>query len=341
MDISVKEDILNRLKENKTFRRASLDEYCMRCMICGDSKKDPNKRRLYVKINTNDESPIVYHCHNCGSSGYLTSDVLREFNIYDLSLNSRLTAFNKEASGKVRKNYSILDKKLRVKVPKVRYSSRAEDKKRYIETRLGVDLTFEELVNMKCIFSLRDFVETNKIEELTIGMTRANMINDDYVGFLSINNEYINFRDITDSHKLRYDKYTIIRDLPDTVKMCAIPTSVQMLTTEPIIINIAEGVFDILGLYYNVMNKKTDNMIYVAVCGSGYMNVIKYFIKMGFIGNNITINIFSDSDKDPYFYKKVIAYSKQWVGKINLIYNILEKDYGVPRDKIKLRYQNL
>lgn len=338
MDISVKEEILSRLMDIRGFQRSSLGQYHMRCLICGDSKKDPHKKRLYFRINTTDESPILYCCHNCGSSGILTSDVLRTLNIRDISLAGKLTKFNKESIGRIKAKYGLKDKKLDVKVPVARYTTQYLNKKKYIEDRLGVDMTFDELVALKCIFSLHDFANVNKIDRLTVDRNRAIRLERDYVGFLTMNNEYINFRDTTNSNKLRYDKYTIIPELIDTVKMCAIPTSVEVLTTESITINIAEGVFDMLGIYYNVEDKKTKNTIYVAVCGSGYMNVVKHFIKLGFIGSNITINIYSDSDKDPYFHKKVIEYARQWVGKVNLIYNNLASDCGVPKEKIQLRY---
>lgn len=340
MNIEIKEEILNRLKENKSFKRASLNQYCMRCTICGDSKKDPSKRRLYFKIDTTDDSPIMYHCFNCDSSGILTSDMLRTLNIYDMTLGGKLTRFNKESAAKAYKRYNIKDKKLNVKVPIPKYTKRNMLKKAYIEKRLGITLTFAELFKLKTVFSLNDFLVTNKIDTLTVGADRVGRINDEYVGFLTMNNEFINFRDITNGNKMRYDKYTILPDPIDPIKMYTIPTSLSVLTSDEITINFAEGVFDILGIYYNIMDKSTKNMIYVAVCGSGYMNAIKHFIQLGFIGKNITINIFSDSDRDPYFYKKVIEHIKPWVGKVNLIYNTIEKDYGVPKDKISLRYAN-
>ena len=40
-----------------------------RCPICGDSKKNPNKRRGYIFTSPNADS-LIYKCHNCG---YTTS----------------------------------------------------------------------------------------------------------------------------------------------------------------------------------------------------------------------------------------------------------------------------
>lgn len=341
MDIEVKEEVLSRLKEIRSFHNASLDQYAMRCPLCGDSKKDPSKTRFYIKLNTHDESPILYHCFNCESSGVLTPDILRSMSISDLGLNSRLLSFNKESKKAIIRRLGIKNEKLRIKVPEVKCTKRNMLKKKYIEDRIGVELTFKELLQLKCIFSLKDFGEVNSIDKFTVSADRAQRLNDDYVGFLTMNNEYINFRDITNSNKLRYDKYTIVPGLIDTVKMYSIPNAVDVLTTESIVINIAEGVFDVLGIYYNIQNRNIANNIYTAVCGSGYMNVVRHYIRMGFIGDNITINIFSDSDKEPYFYKHVISYAKQWVGHVNLIYNMKSKDYGVPKDDILLNIKKV
>ena len=107
------------------------------------------------------------------------------------------------------------------------------------------------------------------------------------------------------------------------------------LTDENIHINIAEGSFDILGVYFHVKNMNRENNIYIAVNDSGYMSVLKYFLGLGLVGKNIIINIFSDKDKEPWFYKKLISELKSFVGKINLYYNELSKDFGVPKNQIK------
>lgn len=336
MDVSVKEEILDRLKSIRSFRSTSLHQYCMRCPLCGDSQKDPNKARFYLKINLNDDSHIVYYCHNCGETGILKPETLRSMNIHDMGLNNRLLNYNKTASKQIRRQYGVKKKKLKINIPIPENTERNLIKKQYIEDRLGVKLSFEDTCEFKTIYSLVQFAKVNNIEQLTVQKNRAIRLNNDYVGFLTANNEFINYRDITNKNKLRYDKYTIVPDLPDTVKFYSIPTRIDISNTEDIYINIAEGVFDILGVFFHVRKKCVENNVYVAVCGSGYMSVIKYFISHGFIGSNIHINIYSDSDKDPWFYNKINTEIKPWVGSINIYYNAIGKDFGVPKDHIKL-----
>ena len=69
--------------------------------------------------------------------------------------------------------------------------------------------------------------------------------------------------------------------------------------------------------------------------------MIERLIGMGFVGDNIIINIYSDKDYtfDTSFqsYKRVLKRYKCLVKEINVYYNLLSKDCGVPKDKIKLQ----
>lgn len=313
------------------------DQIRMRCQFCGDSKRDPNKRRLYILLNTNDDTmPILYNCFNCGASGVLTPQVLRTFNIHDLALSSTLTAYNKQTIGKFNKQMGIKDNYLQLVVPTPDDSEITNKKRKYIEERLGIRLTIDELVQLKTVFGLKQFLEANGIDIITMDEKRVINLNRNYVGFLTAKNEFINFRDITGKENFRYVKYPIYPQLDNTRKFYTIPASVDILSSEPININLAEGVFDILGVYFHIMHRNTSNQIYAAVCGSAYVSVVKYFLQLGIIGSNVTINIFSDSDKTPYFYTKVKTELEPWVKTINLYYNSLSKDFGVPKDNINL-----
>jgi len=316
--------------------RINYNQIALRCQFCGDSKKDPRKTRFYVQTNVTNDKPILYNCFNCGESGILTPSVLRTFDINDLSLNSSLITFNKNIQKKFNKIYNIKDNKFNYKVPIGRDGTSDVIKKKYIEDRLGLSFTFEELQKLKVIFSLEQLLAINEIDKVTVNSSRANSLNDDYVGFLSVRNEFIIFRDITNNNKLRYDKYSIMPSIDNTRKFYTIPNKIDILTNEPIYINLAEGTFDILGVFYHIKNKQLHNQIYTAVCGSAYTSVIKYFISTGLVGDNIIINIFSDNDKDEYWYSKMVKEISPFVNSINIYYNTKSKDYGVHKDKIDL-----
>lgn len=335
MDASVKEEVLDALRGIRSFRQISFDMYAMRCQLCGDSRKDPNKARFYVKINLKDDSPILYMCHNCQASGILTPEVLRSFDVHDYSLNSRLLKYNKESTKKI-KRLSGRGSRVSVKVPKFKNTKRYVLKKQYVESRLGISIPPEDMVRLKAIFSLEDFLNLNHIEEVSTKPKMAQTLHDSYVGFLTTNNEFINFRDITNKNKLRYFKYVVFQDKFDSLKFYTIPNKINLMTTSKITINIAEGIFDILGIYYHITHQNNTDNIYVAVCGCAYLSVIKYYIELGLCGSNIVVNIYSDADKDPYFYKSVIREISAWVGEVHLFYNTLGKDYGVRAEEISI-----
>lgn len=316
---------------------ANPDEIQLRCQFCGDSKKDLTKRRLYIKMNMgNDDLPILYNCFNCGASGVLTPSILRTLKIHDLQLNSSLVSYNNRTINSFNKKMGIVDNNISFIIPRPLNTPSNIKKKKYIEERLGISISAQELVELKTIFSFEQFLKENNIDSLTVKNSRAIELNNDYVGFLTAKNEFINFRDITNKYKLRYDKYSIYRNLDNTRKFYTIPTCIDLLSNEPININLAEGVFDIFGVYFHIFNKNKTNNVYAAICGSAYVNVIKYFIQLGIMGDNVTINIFSDSDHPPYFYKGLKKELSMWVKEINLYYNELSKDFGVPKDQIQL-----
>jgi len=331
-----KKEVETKLLSLPHSHRISKNQIALRCKFCGDSKKDPRKTRFYVLLNLDSESPIVYNCFNCGEAGILTPSVLRTFEINDLQLNSSLITFNKQSISSINKKLNRKDNSYNFSVPIPRNTNLNILKKKYIDDRLGLKLSIKQLVDLKVVFSLEEFLIHNKIDEVNAKKQRANRLNDDYVGFLSARNEYIIYRDITGKNKLRYDKYTIVENIENNRKFYVIPTSIDVMNNEPIYINLAEGVFDILGVYFHINNQNAKNNVYVAICDSSYANAIKYFLCHGLIGENVVINIFSDSDHDLYFYKNMMAELSPWVNKINIYYNSIGKDYGVPKDQISL-----
>lgn len=324
----------NELLRVQSAKVTGPDQITMRCQICGDSIKDLSHGHFNIKINLNADEPVLFHCFRCDNGGVFTPSMLRSFKINDLSLNSGLISYNKQTMSLVNKSLGIVNNDFAFDIPIPKDDAKTALKKAYIEGRLGCKFTIEELIDLKVVFNLGEFLKLNGIEKLTVHKDKAIRLHNDYVGFLTAKNEFINFRDITGNNK-RYDKYNVFNSLDNTRKFYNLPNEIDLLSTNDLVINIAEGVFDILGLYYHVYEQEKRNMIYTAVCGAGYISVLKYFIQMGVFGN-VIINIYSDSDRLPWFYKTIKEELGIWVSQINLYYNQLGKDYGVEKDKIKI-----
>jgi hypothetical protein len=330
MKLAIREYLL----KTENARQVNDKEITVRCVFCGDSKKSRKTTHLYIKINLNENEPIVFNCFKCGVCGIFTPQILREFNMRSLELSSELLSYNNEMN-KIIKHTMGKDNKLNFVIPTYKKENDLIYKKKlYVENRLGIKLEYNDLYKLKTIFSLNHFLAINKIDTMTINANQCNIINNTYIGFLSIRNEFINFRN-TISDEYRYVKYSIYTNLDDTRKFYTIPNKIDLLSNKKIIINIAEGVFDIFGIYFNILNKEDDNMIYAAVCGSGYNTVIKYFIEKGIFGY-VDLHIYSDKDKDPSFYKSMLKDKKYWLNDIQLFYNNKEKDFGVSKDKIQI-----
>lgn len=313
-----------------------------RCPFCGDSKKDRKKGHFYVKLDTrNEDEPILYICHRCNESGILNPSVMRTLELNDLEVNGALISYNNKALKNSNKRLGITDNFYNFKVPMPNLENPLSYKKRdYINNRLGLNLSFEELVNLKTVFSLGQFLRVNEIERYTLKQERMTLLHTNYVGFLSTRNEFINFRNLYKDKNLRYDKYSILGGIDQSRKFYTIPNKIDLLTTKTINLNLAEGTFDIFGVYHHIMDREKENMIYASVNGSSYLSVIKYFIGMGVIGN-VNINIFSDSGLDHNFYRYNLKSIAPWVNDVNVFHNTHydengKADYGVPANKIKL-----
>ena len=84
------------------------------------------------------------------------------------------------------------------------------------------------------------------------------------------------------------------------------------------------------------MDRYDYNMVYAAINGSGYLNVIKYILEQGLLCD-VNVNIFSDADRPPDYYRKMITTIAPFVNDIRLFYNSIGKDYGVKKNEIKLK----
>lgn len=307
----------------------------VRCPSCGDSRKSRDHGHLHIRIDLRNDNPLIYHCFRCDEfKGIFNSSILRELDLYDNNLSSSLIQYNNSSIRKIKKSLRLKNNKLDIKNPNVKDTKLAEDKRKYLNERLGVDLSFQEWTELKVVFNLIELLMENNLKEFTSAKETIMSLHANYVGFLTTANEFVNCRCIYPEGQ-RYYKYTLKEIIGDTKKMYIIPTEVDLLSTEKITINIAEGVFDILGIYLNLSDNH-ERQIYSAVCGCGFQTVVTYFIQSGLFGDNVRVNLFSDKDKDKLFYNKLVEQISPFVGEIYLYYNAKGKDYGVPKEEIEL-----
>jgi hypothetical protein len=134
----------------------------MRCTFCGDSRKHNDSTHLSIKINASDNEPILFNCFLCHMGGILTPSILKEFDIHNLELSSKLISYNTEVVKKINKKIGIVDNNIILKVPKYKVVPlRVLEKKNYIENRLGIEIPIEDLYDLKTVFNISDGVNNS------------------------------------------------------------------------------------------------------------------------------------------------------------------------------------
>lgn len=315
-------------------------QFRTRCILCGDSKKDPNKMRLGIKIDaTNPEEPILYRCFNCNRSGILTNRMLKAITGAQ-QIKTSVDGINRsilKSSGNIKTNRYKNTRVINVKIPGL--YPKDLNKAKYVFGRLGRIIDPKEHEGLKIIWSLYDFLSVNNLKS---NSKMDWLLDRDYVGFLSTNNDFISFRDITDKNKFRWYKYNIFEIFDNSASFYSIPGRLELFTPEDIHIHIAEGPFDILSILYNINdNNRTNNLYISSTDGEFYTPLLHYFEK-GFVGSNIFIDVYKDNVKygeTEYDYGKLKTDLKTYVintKNIHIYYNAHEgeKDFGVPLSKI-------
>ena len=308
-------------------------EILKRCHICGDSR-DPSDAHMYIGLKN---GAIVYNCFKCPAHGVLKYDDLELLGVEDVSFKQDMQSLNKSADKFSSYDYQVKDLFFEYKIPEVNGIKKIV----YIEDRLGIQLSNDDIKNTKIITSLKDFLLLNDINYVTCKPNFAKLLDRDYVGFLNNNNSYILFRDITNSNKISWFKYPITNESKGQRNFYSISSEIDLYTKDKITINLSEGIMDCLSIAHNIYENKLDNSLNIAICGKFYVNVIKYLIGMGFVGNNICMNIYSDNDHtydtSIEYYKKVFKRFSFLFGELNVYYNMLSKDCGVPKNNILLQ----
>lgn len=338
-----KESLIQALRDRGLyFRQVNEVQYQTRCPSCGDKEDNLNTGHLYLRINPSDNSAVVFNCFRCPYHGILTGDDLELLGITDSNLKQSLYSFNKNSAKYDSKNIANTKEVFHnFQIPEIRNMRKLQ----YITDRLKTDIPVEEFQRIRVITSLRDFMLLNGIKKITCSPYVARLLDEHYIGFLTSTGNQILFRDTTGTQKYRWVKYKIFPNYEDVLKdYYAIPVDLDIMSVEPITINMCEGVIDILSIVYN-LGYNESNCLNVSVGGKYYVSMINRLIHMGLVGDNISINIFSDNDGT---YDTSIPYHKKTLGKfkplfksITIHYNRRYKDCGVPKAQISLTSQKL
>lgn len=311
-------------------------EILKRCHICGDSR-DLSDAHMYIGVK---DGVIVYNCFKCNAGGSVDGRFLRDMDCYDPNIIYLCNEQNKNSSGS-NSSYSGGFKTLRTRhmVFPFYNDAFAAKKMGYINNRLGLNLNQSDLANLKIVLNLKQFLNANGITKYTRDPELMDLLDKFFIGFVSMDNTYVILRRLVPEGKLpsyidyRYINYNIFGN-NQGMKHYIIPMMIN--TLRPLNIHIAEGTFDIISIYRNVVTPyNANNDLFAAVCGKTYLSLIKHFIIMyGF--NGFTLHIYPDSDIPDYEMMRIKKEVSLFNIKIFVHRNMYpgEKDYGVSPDKI-------
>lgn len=314
-----------------------------RCPLCGDSN-DPNHAHFYIICDPTTNTNPGYKCFKCDEAGAITPEILVRLGIHNPNLQSGLQTLNKTASKVNRKGYFATDmvQTFDYKVPPV-YKGR---KTKYIEERLGRSLSKEDLEDARVVTSLHRFLDLNGIKEYRFRLPYMEMLERDYVGFLTYGKSHVMLRDITGKHDHAWVIYPISPLSQNNKVFYTMETSIDPLTTEPITVNLGEGVMDILSVRFNLGYDKP-NTLNACVVGKHYEQFLFFLLNLGIVGGNVTINVFADNDMqynkkakgvtDEAYFNRIFKRFRFLYKEINIYWNVKGKDVGVPVDQISLK----
>lgn len=299
MNREIKEIIIAKLQELSVYHcNSDGTEHTVRCPYCGDSKT-PSHAHLGIFIDPNDDNGMVWHCFRCGVGGILTDEVLEDLGVFmDETSTRNLRAYNKKVQ-KLSNKRTILRTE-RFVVPLSNATPLTNTKLQYVNQRLGTEFDYVDAQQNKFILSFLEFMTVNEIPAIpSVKDWVYRVLEQEYVGFLSSNNNCITFRNINpNSHGKRYMKIILNPLNPDDATFYSVPTRLDLLYENDLHVHIAEGTFDILSIKYNLRPNVTlpGEHIFYASCGYSYTSILKHLIRNG-IATNLNVHIYADADK--------------------------------------------
>ena len=325
--------ILDALVDTPLGKRLNEYQVSVKCPICNEGDRERNHSHCYIGP-IEGHPPLVYHCWINDCSGVVTPQFLHDLDIFDMELDTLLNRYNRSnTTNPVSKSKikEIVKRKKNIEIPEIQDMALNEYKLRYMQQRLGVAFSYENLQSLNVVMDLDQFLQHNGLDINPRYKKYRKMLAHDYIGFLSTQRDWLILRDTTNTRELRYVKYSLFNSIDKSEIVFTVPGTRSDVFADDVNLNVCEGTFDALGVFCHVKKYDRTNNIYAACCGSGYVNTIRYFIRLGFIGN-LNVHIYSDSDKRLKFYRDIdiAAKIKPWVKSIHIWYNDKSKDYGVP-----------
>lgn len=299
-----------KLLDTGYFKHQKDSEYICTCPFCG------KRKHCYVVFDLVGNTPLLYNCFRCNSSGIVNKKFLEYFNLEEMIIPKM------KGSRKIEINKTISSKARGANIFNVSDTNIVNLYKAYIEYRIGVTPTDNEMSSFQLL------TDPDSYAREYLNRNNGKSFYEQKIWF-RLDNGNIHGR-----HMYREDIRWMKFDT-DRVKSVGVYSIQKPFDIEANInVCICEGIFDAIGLYY--YNKEHDiggNYIYCACLGKNYEAGINRVISKGIFGESVNIRIYKDSDVS---VRKIhVNPNKAKLFKSISIYeNTKSHDYGVPADMI-------
>lgn len=312
-----------------------------RCFYCADSK-NRNHGHFYISIPQDTSTPSLFYCQKCGARGIVTADKLTNWQVYDSNMAISLTNFNNMVlSLPQNRKYRAINRYM-IRNTQVSDDRVTQAKVKYLNDRLGLNLSIADYQYINIVFNLSDIMKENKLKP-TRDQRIVDQLDTNFLGFLSFDRSVLNLRNvgIVENNKLhpslnkRYVNYNLLDNYDNTIRFYTLPASIDLLNPYPIELHIAEGPMDILSIYYNLRQQNARG-IFSASMGKGYKAILRHFIP--YISSpNVIIHIYPDNDMDRDHILDIHDYVEPFKYPFYIHRNVYEgeKDFGVPINRIQ------
>jgi len=310
------DDFLDYLKDNLGDHiRITSKNIITPCPFC-EYGQEKDHYHLYISL----EAPI-FHCFHGGCEvGGNISKYLRKIAGHDVS-DAFIDKEKVKEYEKLKNVFVEKDEKLKgVKLPPLNPSVFTA-KEFYLQKRLKFSNIDSK--NIKgLIYDIHEFINLNNIPVDESLFRLRDYLHNNFVGFLTEHNTTAMFRNIDDSHSMRFYKMKI--QTSNFLDFYRIPGG----NPNSSIIVLAEGIFDIFSEHiYDFINMKTDVRLYASVLSSKYLGLIQSIVYHEQIFRPDVI-ILSDKGIDIEYYKKLKFFNQHIINTLSIYYNKTGKDFN-------------
>jgi hypothetical protein len=172
------------------------------------------------------------------------------------------------------------------------------------------------------IYDVHEFININHIVVDETLFRLRDYLHSNFVGFLTDHKSTVMFRNIDDSHSMRFFKLKI--EFLNFLDYYSLPGNNKKSSK----IVLAEGIFDIFSEHiYDFINIKNDVRLYASVFSSKYSSLIQSIVYYEQLFRPDVI-ILSDKGIDDEYYKKLKFFNQHIINTLTVYYNKTGKDFN-------------